>query len=188
MEKNISDVLYSAMGETMVKGNSIRLIIDYITKKRGVEGLHKLLDEINKKEILFTKETDIKNDENYPAKYFTRTLNSAIKILGDENLVKEMGKYFGEHISMSFKSVTGRYPPKKSVQYMVIYARENLPVFHTGYRTISENSYWIKTSRINKKIYPFIDGFFTHMFKTHGGIIEVKKNVTEDSVKYVLKF
>lgn len=172
----------------MVKGNSVRLIIDYVTKKRGVEGLHKIIDLVNEKEILFTKESDIKNDENYPAKYFTRTLNAAIKLLDNESLVREMGKYFGENISMSFKGVTGRYPPRKSVQYMVIYARENLPVFHTGYKTISENSYWIKVTRINKKIYPFIDGFFTHMFEVHGGIIDIKKSVSDDSVKYVLKF
>ncbi len=172
----------------MVKGASIQAIMDYITKKQGVEGLHRLMDAVNEREVLFTKESDIKKDNNYPAKYFTRVLNSAIKILEDESKIREMGRYFGEKATISFRGVTGRYPPRKSVQYMVIYSRENLPIFHTGYRTISENAYWIKVSKINRKIYPFVDGFFTYMFEVHGGIVDVKRSVGDNYVKYTLKF
>ncbi len=172
----------------MVKGESIIMIMDFVTKKRGVDGLRTLIDRVNESEILFTKAQDIKSNENYPAKYMVRVLNAAQHVLNSESLLKDMGSYFANNINMSFKGVTGKYPPKKSVQQMVIYAREYLPIFHTGYRTMSDNTYWIRVTKISDAIYPFIDGFFTGMFEKHGGVVEVKRYRGESSVKYILKF
>ena len=172
----------------MVKGELLKKMMDYVAKKRGVAGLNELIDNVNKKEVLFTKPEDIEHDKEYPSKYFVRVFNSALDVLGNEELIRAMGTYFADTTEMSFKGITGRYPPRKSVQHMVIYSREQMPVFHTGYRSMSESTYWIKVSKINKRAYPFVDGFFVKMFELHGGVTEVKRELSDDLVKYIIKF
>lgn len=172
----------------MVKGELLKKMLDYVAKKRGVAGLNELMDNVNKKEVLFTKPEDIVRDKDYPSKYFIRVFNSALEVLGDEELIRGMGTYFADTADMSFKGITGRYPPRKSVQHMVIYAREQMPVFHTGYRSMSESTYWVKVSKISKNIFPFVDGFFVKMFEIHGGVTDVKRELRDDSVKYIIKF
>ncbi|NPA75982.1 MAG: hypothetical protein GXO25_07895 [Euryarchaeota archaeon] len=172
----------------MVKGRSIRYIVDFVAKKRGIEGLNKLLDRVNSKSVIFTDIEDIKMDENYPSYYFIRALNAAVAVLKDKELIEAMGRYFGENMNFEFRGIAGPYPPKKSVQTMVIYTREALPVFHTGYRTITDSTYWLGVSKISKEIYPFINGFMTSMFEAHGHIADVKRTVSESKVEYILKF
>ncbi len=172
----------------VVKGSLIRNMLDFVAKKKGVEGLNRAIEKANEREILFTKPEDIKNDGDYPVKFYLRVLNAAIHVLQDDSLVREMGRYIGENARISFRGITGRYPPRKSVQQMVIYSRKYFPVFHTGYRTISEGSYWIKVSKINPKLYPFVDGFLTYLFEVHGGVVDVKKTMGDNFVKYTLRF
>ncbi len=172
----------------MVLGKSIHYVMDYVEKKKGVEGTHQLIDLVNQMSVIFTNIDEINTTENYPPHYFSRVLNAAIQILNDTKLVEEMGRYFGERISPSFKGIMGTYSPKKSVQYMVIYLRKFLPVFHSGYRSISKNTYWLKVSKINSQIYPFINGLVTYIFEVQGEIAEVKKSVGEREVKYIIKF
>ena len=162
----------------MVKGELIRLMMDFVAKKRGVEGLNRLVEKANEGEILFTKANDIKSGEDYPSKYYLRVLNAAIDVLDDESMVRALGRYIGESTGVSFRGITGRYPPRKSVQQMVIYSRKYLPVFHTGYRTISDGaSYWIKVSKINSRVLPMVEGFMTYLFEAHGGVTDVKKEI-----------
>ncbi len=172
----------------MVKGSSIRNIMDFVAKKRGVEGLNKLIEKANEKNIIFTSDRDIVSDKEYPAYYFIRVLNGAVSVLGKEELIEEMGRYFGEQTNMNFRGITGLYPPKKSVQTMVIYTRQTLPVFHTGYRTITDSTYWFGVSKISQSILPFIDGFVKTMLESHGHVADVKKTVKDNAVEYILKF
>jgi len=188
MRKKYNPCFNVRCGESMVKGELLNKMMDYVAKKRGVAGLTKLMDNVNKKEVLFTKPEDIESDKEYPAKYFIKVFDSALEVLGDEELIRGMGTYFAETTNMGFKGITGRYPPRKSVQYMVIYAREQMPVFHTGYRSMSESTYWVRVSKISKDIYPFVDGFFVKMFEIHGGVADVKRELGIDSVKYIIKF
>ncbi len=172
----------------MVKGASIKYIMEFVTKKRGVEGLNKLIEKSNENGILFTSERDIDPSKNYPARYFIRVLNASLSVLKDEELIEEMGKYFAEQINPNFRGLTGVYPPKKSMQTMVIYLRDTLPVFHSGYRTITENTYWLGVSKINRTIVPFVDGFVKSMIEAHGHVADVKKSVKESKIEYILKF
>ncbi len=173
----------------MVKGELMRMLMDFVARKRGVEGLNKVVEKANEKEILFTKESDIKPGKDYPSKFYIRILNATIDVLKDEELVRELGRHVGENAGVSFRGIAGRYPPRKSVQQMVIYSRKYLPVFHTGYRTISDgSSYWIKVSRINSRVLPMVDGFITYLFEVHGGVVDVKKDIGENYVRYVIHF
>ncbi len=171
----------------MVQGTSIRLILDYVSKKKGIEGLNKLRDIVNKERVIFMKESDIKAGENYPGFYLVRILDAAVEILED-NEIEDMGKYFGEHMDVSFRGVLGRYPPKKTMQNMVLVIRKYLPIFHTGYKSITSKSYWLLISKLKKEYYPFVDGMVKSLFEKHGGISEVKKAYGEDRVEYTLKF
>ncbi len=171
----------------MVQGTSIKMVLDYISKKKGIEGLNALRDRVNKDRVIFMKESDIKAGENYPGFYFARILDAAVEIL-EENEVEDMGKYFGEHMNVSFKGLLGRYPPKKTMQTMVLAIRKYLPIFHVGFKTITSKSYWLLISKIKKSYYPFIDGMVKALFEKHGGIREVKKAVEENRVEYTLKF
>ncbi len=166
---------------------SIKFIIDYVSKKKGIEGLNKLKDMVNEKRVIFMKESDIKPYENYPGYYFARVLEAATNIL-DENELLDMGKYFGENIDVSFGNVLGKYPPKKTMETLVLVMRKYLPIFHTGYRSITTKSYWLLVSKLKKEYYPFIEGVLQSLFEKHGRINEVKKAYGEDRVEYTLKF
>ena len=172
----------------MVQGISIRMVMDYVSKKKGIEGLNALMEEANKKSVIFMKESDIKPSENYPGYYLARVLDAAVKVLGDKEEIEEMGEYFGSRMNVSFKTLFGRYPPKKSVQSMVIYMRKYLPIFHTGYRSITKKTYWLGISKLKDEYKPFVDGIAKTMFERHGGIKEIKKSVSPGKMEYVLKF
>ncbi len=172
----------------MVKGVSIRIIMDYVSKKRGIEGLNLLLEEVNRKRVLFMKESDIRPNENYPGYYLARVLDAAIKVLSDEEEIQDMGESFGDEMDVSFKSFLGRYPPRKSLQVMVIAFRKYLPIFHTGYRSITKKTYWLGISKMKEEHKPFIDGVAKSIFKKHGGIQEIKKSAGPGKLEYVLKF
>jgi len=171
----------------MVQGISIRLILDYVSKKKGIEGLNSLRDEVNKERVVFMKESDIKPNENYPGHYLAKVLDATAKIL-DESELQEMGKYFGEHMDVSFKGILGRYSPKKTMETMVLVMRKYLPIFHTGYKSITSKSYWLLVSKLKKEYYPFIDGIVQALFDKHGGIREVKKAYQGDRIEYTIKF
>ncbi len=171
----------------MVQGASIRLIIDYVSKKKGIEGLNALGDIVNKDRVIFMKESDIKHNENYPGHYLAKILDATVKIF-DENELQEMGKYFGEHMDVNFKGILGKYPPKKTMENIVLVMRKYLPIFHTGYKSITSKSYWLLVSKLKKEYYPFIDGITQALFEKHGGIREVKKAYEEDRIEYTLKF
>ncbi len=171
----------------MVQGTSIRLIIDYVSRKKGIEGLKSLRDLVNKDRVIFMKESDIKHNGNYPGHYLAKVLDAATKIF-DENELKDMGKYFGERMDITFKGILGRYPPKKTMENIVIGMRKYLPIFHTGYKSITSKSYWLLVSKLKKEYYPFIDGIMSALFEKHGGVREVKKAYEENRVEYTLKF
>ena len=171
----------------MVKGTSIKLILDYVSKKKGIEGLNSLRDMVNKERVIFMKESDIKSNENYPGHYLAKVLDATAKIF-DENELQEMGKYFGENMDVNFKGILGRYPPKKTMENIVLTMRKYLPIFHTGYKSITSKSYWLLVSKLKKEYYPFIDGITQVLFEKHGGIREVKKAYEEDRIEYTLKF
>ncbi len=171
----------------MVQGASIRLIIDYVSKKKGIEGLNALRDIVNKDRVIFMKESDIKHNENYPGHYLAKILDATVKIF-DENELQEMGKYFGERMDVNFKGIFGKYPPKKTMENIVLVIRKYLPIFHTGYKSITSKSYWLLVSKLKKEYYPFIDGITQALFEKHGGIREVKKAYEEDRIEYTLKF
>ncbi len=171
----------------MVQGTSIRLILDYVSKKKGIEGLNSLRDMVSKERVIFMKESDIKPNENYPGHYLAKVLDATTKIF-DENELQEMGKYFGENMNVSFKGILGRYPPKKTMETIVITMRKYLPIFHTGYKSITSKSYWLLVSKLKKEYYPFIDGITQALFEKHGGIREVKKAHEEDRIEYTIKF
>ncbi len=170
----------------MVMGISIRIIIDYVSKKKGVEGIKKFLDEVNSKGVLYMKDSEIKNKENYPGYYLLRTLNAAVKVLGEEQ-IKEMGEYFGSRMNVNFIGLLGRVPPREAVQKIVIEMRRYLPIFHTGYRTKTKNTYWLVVSQIPKHLSPFIDGVMGKLFEKHGGIRDVKKLLGTDRIEYTIK-
>ena len=170
----------------MVMGISIKMVIDYVSKKKGVEGLKKFLDEVNSKGVLYMKDTEIKNKGNYPGYYLLRTLNAAVKVLNDDQ-IKEMGEYFGSEMDVSFRGVLGKVRPREAVQNMVICMRRYLPIFHTGYRAKTKNTYWFVVSRVPKQLLPFIDGVMEKLFEKHGGIRDVKKSSGEDKVEYTIK-
>jgi len=172
----------------MVMGISLRFIMEYVSKKKGIEGLNALLDEANKKRVIFMRESDIKPYENYPGYYLARVLNAAIKVLGDKEQIEDMGRYFGENMDVSFKGFLGRYPPKTSVQIMVVAMRRYLPIFHTGYKTLTSNAYWLLISKLKKDYYPFIEGIMKALFEKHGGIRDIKKVYGLDRIEYTLKF
>ncbi len=172
----------------MVSGKYIRLIMDYVTKKKGVEGLKTLIDTVNKKKLLFTSEKDIVPGKNYPSHYLARVLDAAISVLDDKNHIREMGGRFGEEIDIKFEGLLGKYPPKKSVQKMVVSMRKTLPMFHTGYRTLSENTYYLLVSKIRKAHVDFIDGVVTKLFERHGKIGDVKKKISTGKIEYTVKF
>ena len=172
----------------MVMGESMRLIMDYVVKKKGVEGLKSMIDEINSKSVIFTDEKEIKANKKYPSYYLIRTIKSAIKVLGDEKKVEEMGFYFGENMNLKFRGFFGTYNPKKSTQHIVIYMRKYLPIYHTGYRSMSENTFWLGVSKLNDDVIPFINGVMTKIFERHGGIKDVKKKILKGKIEYVIKF
>ncbi len=172
----------------MVSGRYIRLIMDYVTKKKGVEGLKSLIDSVNKRKLIFTSEKDIVPGKNYPSHYLSRVLDASISVLGDNNLLREMGTRFGEEMEIKFEGLFGRYPPKKSVQKMVISMRKSLPMFHTGYRTLSKNTYWLVVSKIKKDHTSFVDGVIAKLFERHGGITSVKKRIFTGKIEYTVKF
>ena len=172
----------------MVKGRLIRVIIDYVAKKKGVEGLKNLLDDVNKKSLLFTSERDIIPGKNYPTKYLERVINSAVEVLNDKKLVREMGELFGETMDIKFEGLFGRYPPRKSVQKIVITMRKNLPMLHTGYRTLSRNTYWLIVSKMRKEHMNFVDGVMAKLFERHGGIASVNKKAYGNRIEYTVKF
>ncbi len=172
----------------MVKGYVLLRMMDYVAKKRGVDGLNRLVDKANENGILFTKPADIVEDKDYHSSYYMGVMNGAVQVLKDDSLLKGLGIYLAEKANINFRGITGHYPPRRSVQKMVLYARENFPVFHTGYRTMSEKTYWIRVSKINNKVYPIIEGFFVKMFEIHGGISNVKRETMDTAVKYYLKF
>jgi len=171
----------------MVMGESIRMVMDYVSKKKGIEGLNSLIDEVNRKSVIFVKESDIKRNEKYPGYYLARVLDASAKIFTDEEM-REMGEYFGSNMDISFNSFLGLYPPRKSVQIMVIGMRRYLPILHTGYRTITRRTYWIGVSKLRERYAPFVDGVMKSMFERHGRIAEVKKNPSQDRMEYILKF
>ncbi len=172
----------------MVMGISLRFIMEYVSKKKGIEGLNGLIDEVNKNRVLFMRESDIKAHENYPGYYLARVLDAAVKVLGDDEQVEEMGRYFGNNMDVNFRSLLGRYPPKTSVQIMVVAMRRYLPIFHTGYRTITGNAYWLLVSKLKKNYFPFIEGIMKSLFEKHGGIRDIKKIYGKDRIEYTLKF
>ncbi len=170
----------------MVMGISIRMVIDYVSKKKGVEGLKKFLDEVNSKGVLYIKSSEIKNKENYPGYYLLRTLNATLKVLSEEQ-IKEMGEYFGENMNVSFRGLLGRVPPREAVQNIVIGMRRYLPIFHTGYRSKTKNTYWLVVSRVPKSLLPFIDGLMGKLFEKHGGVRDIKKLWGENKIEYTIK-
>ncbi len=172
----------------MVMGESIRIVMDYVAKKKGVEGIKGMIDKINKKSVIFTDEKDIKSNKRYPGYYLARVLKSAVEVLGDEKKVEEMGSYFGSEMNLKFRGFFGSYNPRKSTQYIVIYMRKYLPIFHTGYRSMSENTYWLGVSKLDNIEIPFINGVMTKIFERHGGIKDVKKKISEGKIEYVIKF
>ncbi len=172
----------------MVSGKYIRVIMDYVTKKKGVEGLKKLINEANEKKLMFTSEKDIIPGKNYPISYLAKIIDSAISVLDDKNLIREMGTMFGEEMEIKFEGLFGKYPPKKSVQKMVVAMRKSLPMFHTGYRTLSENTYWLIVSKIKKSHISFVDGVVTKLFERHGKITDVKKKISTGKIEYTVKF
>ncbi len=181
-------MLYGEVVKDMVKGRLIRVIIDYVAKKKGVEGVKNLLDKVNKKSLLFTSERDIIAGKNYPAEYLRRVIDSAIEVLNDKKLVRDMGSLFGESIEIKFEGLFGKYPPKKSVQKIVISMRKNLPIFHTGYRTLSKSTYWLMVSKMRKEHVYFVDGVMAKLFERHGGVSSVKKKVYGNRIEYTVKF
>ncbi len=172
----------------MVLGVSLRFVMEYVSKKKGIEGLNALINEANKKRVIFMHESDIKPYENYPGYYLARILDAAVKVLEDKEQLEEMGRYFGENMNVSFKGLLGRYPPRTSVQIMVVAMRKYLPIFHTGYRTITSNAYWFLVSKLKKEYFPFIEGILKSLFEKHGGIRDIKKVYGKDRIEYTLKF
>ena len=172
----------------MVMGESIRIVIDYVTKKKGVEGIKKMMDKINAKSVIFMDESRINPHKKYPGYYFARTLKAAVNTLGDEALVEEMGSYFGDKMNLKFGGFFGKYNPRRSTQEIVISMRKYLPIFHTGYRSLSESTYWLLVSKVDKDITPFINGVVTKIFEKHGGIKEVNKKILDRRIEYVIKF
>ncbi len=170
----------------MVLGISIRMVIDYISKKRGVEGLKKFFDAVNEKGVIFTKESDIDPKQKYPGYYLARALNAAYRVLGEEQM-EDFGRYFGERMNVNFKGLLGTLPPRTCVQLIVLNMRKYLPIFHTGYRTISRRVYWLLVSKLPKELIPFINGIMTYLFEKHGGVRDIQKIVKEDRIEYTIR-
>ena len=169
----------------MVLGVTIRIIIEYISKKKGVEGLNKFFDEVNIKGILFTKESEINPRKNYPGYYLARSLKAAHAILGDQ--IEDLGQYFGEKMNLSFRGLLGRQSPKKCIQLIVLNMRKYLPIFHVGYRTLSKRVYWLLISKVPEEQIPFVNGVISYLFKKHGGVRDVQKNVGRERIEYTIK-
>ncbi|MCD6276531.1 MAG: hypothetical protein J7J42_07320 [Thermoplasmata archaeon] len=170
----------------MALGISIRIIIDYISKKKGVEGLKKFFDEVNAKSIIFTRESDINPRENYPGYYLARSLNAAYAVLGKEGM-EDLGRYFGERMNVSFRGLLGRCSPKTCVQNIVFHMRKYLPILHTGYRTISRRVYWLIVSKIPENQISFVNGIMSYLFEKHGGVRDVQKTIGKNKIEYTIK-
>ncbi len=170
----------------MVLGISIRMVMEYISKKKGVEGLKKFFDYVNEKSVLFTKESDIDAKAKYPGYYLSRSLMAAYRVLGDD-MMEDFGRYFGERMNISFRGLLGRLPPRTCMQLIVFNMRKYLPIFHTGYRTISKRVYWLVVSRLPKELMGFINGIMSYLFEKHGGVRDIQKSVGEDRIEYTVR-
>ena len=170
----------------MALGISIRIVIEYVSKKKGVEGLKKFFDFVNERSVIFTKESEINPKGKYPGYYLARALKAASRVLGEEQM-EDFGRYFGERMNINFRGLLGRLPPKTCVQLIVLNMRKYLPIFHTGYRTISKRVYWLIISKLPKELIPFINGIMTYLFEKHGGVRDIQKTVKEDRIEYTVR-
>ncbi len=125
----------------MVSGRVIRSMLSAVRKKKGVEGLKKVIDEINRDTILFTDEDEVKARADYPYEMAERVLKAVEGVLGEETLA--------EHL---FQTTTRPLMPfkkgnvKKAVEKAVEHAHRQFPMFQYKIEVLTEHAFRIKVT------------------------------------------
>ena len=123
----------------MVSGRVIRSMLSAVRKKKGVEGLKRVIAEINRETVLFTDEEEVKPRADYPYEMAEKVLKAVEDMLGEETLAEHLFQTTTRPI-MPFKK--GNL--KRAVEKTVEHAHRQFPMFRYSIEPLTEHAFRIK--------------------------------------------
>ncbi len=175
----------------MVKGSALINMVEYVEKKKGINGLQILHSEVNKENLIFPQLKNINKSDEFSARYFERMLNASLKSLGlSEETIHDFGYSYGNDTGLGFGSKMLRLESsKKIVESITSSFSKYMPLFKIKAEDLSETTYVLKISNISSKEQSvFISGYVDSLLSNFPKKIQKKEEDTESEKKITLRF
>lgn len=175
----------------MVKGSALINMVEYVEKKKGINGLEILHNEVNKENLIIPQLKNINKSDEFSARYFERMLNASLKSLGSsEETIHDFGYSYGTENGLGFGSKMLKLESfKKVLDYITASVQKNMPLFKVRSEDLSETTYVLKISNLSSKEQSiFVSGYIDSLISNISKKIQKKEEDVKSEKVITLRF